>query len=156
MTMQLATHAFPPGGRIPARYTCEGDDVSPPLSWSGAPPQTRSFALVCADPDAPGNTWYHWAVYDIPASIDGLAEGFRGGRNAAPQARNDFTKDGYGGPCPPHGHGVHHYRFKLFALPVAHLELPERTHCRDVEKAATAQAIATAELIGTYSRKSRE
>jgi Raf kinase inhibitor-like YbhB/YbcL family protein len=118
MALTLKSSAFGQEQRIPDRYTCEGDDISPPLSWSGAPPRTQSFALVCSDPDAPMKTWYHWAIFDIPATADHLDEGV-GSRVRAGglrQAVNDFGRPGYGGPCPPKGHSEHHYRFHLLAL----------------------------------------
>jgi Raf kinase inhibitor-like YbhB/YbcL family protein len=152
MTMRLTTMAFTSNSAVPKRYTCDGADVSPPLQWSGAPAETRSFALVCADPDAPAGVWYHWAAYDIPAAMTGLAEHCPPDLADFAQARNDFGKRGYGGPCPPRGHGRHHYRFKLFALDVETLGLGPSAGCRDVEQKAEAHAIATAELVGVYSR----
>lgn len=154
MALQLISSAFSEGDRIPARYTCEGEDASPPLAWSGAPAGARSFALLCDDPDAPAGTWHHWAAYDIPADTSELAEGYptepRVG--AVRQAINDFGRSGHGGPCPPPGHGVHHYHFKLLALEVETLELGADARCPEVAKAAEAHVLARAELIGTYSR----
>jgi Raf kinase inhibitor-like YbhB/YbcL family protein len=152
MTLQLTSSAFPPGGQIPRRFTCEGNDASPAFAWSGASAGTQSFALVCADPDAPAGTWYHWAIYDIPAATAGLGEGHPAADAAPPQAKNDFGRPGYGGPCPPHGHGVHHYHFTLYALDVVRLDLHRAPLCREVEQAARAHALATAELVGLYSR----
>ncbi len=150
--MGLTSSAFAQGKNIPSNFTCDLGDYSPPLAWSGAPSDTRSFALVCCDPDAPSGNWYHWAAFDIPVGTTGLAESL--GPQKAPfrEAINDFGKRGYGGPCPPEGHGRHHYHFKLYALDIAHLELPASVRCREVERAAEAHALATAELIGTYSR----
>jgi len=150
--MRLTSTAFPQGGKIPTRFTCDGADVSPPLSWSSAPKEAQSFALVCSDPDAPSGVWYHWAIFDVPQEPGGLAERCDIGTAGARQARNDFGKTGYGGPCPPRGHGRHHYHFKLFALNVPRLNLPATTGCREVEEAAQSHAIATAELVGVYSR----
>lgn len=152
MTMQLHSSAFAPDARIPIRHTCDGNNLSPPLSWSGAPEKARSFALICSDPDAPGNTWYHWGVYDIPASVTSLAEYVQDGPDTPPQARNDFGHDGYGGPCPPEGHGVHRYCLTLYALPVPHLGLTQPVRCRDLERVAAARALTTAQLMFTYSR----
>ena len=152
MTMRLTSSAFPHEGKVPTRFTCDGADVSPPLAWSGPPAGTRSFAVVCSDPDAPAGTWYHWAIYDIPHSTTQLAEHWPANAGMPPQAFNDFRKKGYGGPCPPHGHGRHHYHFKLFALNVDHLGLPAAARARDVEEAAERHGIATAELVGVYSR----
>jgi Raf kinase inhibitor-like YbhB/YbcL family protein len=150
--MRLTSSAFSDGGAIPSRFTCDGADLSPPLVWSGAPPDARSFAIVCVDPDAPGGNWYHWAIYDIPVGVTQLPEHCPSDSRAASQARNDFDRKGYGGPCPPHGHGVHHYHFRLFALNAERLPLPASAHCRDVERIAGAHAIATTDLVGVYSR----
>lgn len=152
MDMHLTSTAFLHNGKIPARFTCDGADVSPQLAWSGAPAGTRSFAIVCADPDAPAGTWYHWAVFDIPAGTAELTEHVRAAGAAPRQAVNDFGKAGYGGPCPPPGHGTHHYHFTLYALNIEHLNLAAGARCRDVEKAAKAHAMATAKLIGVYAR----
>ncbi len=151
MTMRLTSTAFRPGGTIPARFTCDGENLSPPLAWSGAPEGTRSFALVCRDPDAPAGVWYHWAIFDIAPGRDGLEEHCRpsGGVH---QAVNDFGQRGYGGPCPPHGHGRHHYHFTLYALDVEHLDVPAGARCREVEAEAKAHALAEAELTGLYAR----
>lgn len=152
MAMRLTSPAFTEGGGIPRRFTCDGDDFSPPLVWSGAPAATRSFALVCRDPDAPGGTWYHWAAFDITRQTSSLAEHCPPGSTALQQAINDFGKNGYGGPCPPRGHGPHNYHFTLYALRADHIEAPRAVHCRDIEKAAKAHAIETAELVGIYGR----
>ena len=152
MTMRLTSAAFANGDEIPARFTCDGQNLSPPLGWSGAPPETRSFAIVCRDPDAPGGVWYHWAAFDIAGTVDGLAEHCRPGSTEMRQAVNDFGKSGYGGPCPPRGHGRHHSHFTLTALDVEHLAAPASVHCREVEKTIGAHALATAELVGIYAR----
>jgi Raf kinase inhibitor-like YbhB/YbcL family protein len=104
--MELASSAFADGSAIPRRFTCDGDNLSPPLQWSGAPAGTRSFVLLCDDPDAPSGTWHHWAAYDIPPTAVELAVGAAQDKKMK-QAVNDFRKPGYGGPCPPHGHGPH-------------------------------------------------
>jgi Raf kinase inhibitor-like YbhB/YbcL family protein len=150
--MQLKSEAFRPGGKIPARFTCDDADTPPPLAWPGAPRQSRSYAIVCRDPDAPSGVWYHWAIFDIPAALLGLAAGRSSAGATAREAINDFGKRGYGGPCPPHGHGTHHYHFTIYALDVESLDLPAGGGCRDAERAAAAHAIVTAELIGTYAR----
>jgi hypothetical protein len=154
MAFQLTSTAFNGGERIPKRYTCDGENRSPPLAWTGAPSAARSFALLCDDPDAPAGTWHHWALFDIPATMTELDEGLPQEANvqALRQAFNDFVEIGYGGPCPPRGHGVHHYRFRLLALDVDRLSVKERVTCKEVEKAARSHVIATAELVGTYSR----
>lgn len=154
MTLTLTSTAFGDGDAIPTRFSCDGTDVSPPFSWSGAPPGTKSFALLCEDPDAPVGTWHHWAVFDIPPTATGLDEGMPRDPRVGPvrQAINDFRKTGYGGPCPPPGHGVHHYRFRLLALDVESLDLDERAACSDVAEAALPHVLISAEIVGTYSR----
>jgi hypothetical protein len=149
--MRLTSSAFADDGKIPARFTCDGANVSPPLAWSGAPKEARSLAIVCSDPDAPNGVWYHWAIFDIPRDAPELHEHCTSD-GASPQGRNDFGKTGYGGPCPPRGHGRHHYHFELFALDVARLNLPATAGCREVEAAARSHALATTELVGVYSR----
>ena len=153
MPMQLTSPTFTNGNPIPVRYTCDGEDLSPPLAWSGAPPGTRSFALLCDDPDAPAGTWHHWAVFDVPANVSSIDEGMpREVAGAIRQALNDFSRFGYGGPCPPRGHGLHHYHFRLLALDVASLGLTGRVRCKEVERAGRPHVLATAELVGTFSR----
>lgn len=154
MTMQIASRAFAPGEAIPVRYTCDGDDRSPPLTWSGIPERARSLAVICDDPDAPGGTFRHWAIYDIPPDADGLPDGFDPSEPVDPtrHAVNDFGRDRYGGPCPPTGHGLHHYHFRLLALDVDHLSVRDGAKVADVEAAARPHIIETAELVGTYAR----
>jgi hypothetical protein len=147
--LNLTSSAFQDGRPIPTRYTCDGADETPALSWGEPPQGTRSFALVIDDPDAPSGTFRHWGVYDIPAS----ARSIGGGQRVGTEVGNDFGKTGYGGPCPPKGHGPHHYHFKLFALDVDKLDLAPGAKVVDVENAARRQAIAEGELIGTYERK---
>lgn len=151
--MRLTSNAFPDGAAIPRRFTCDGDDVSPPLAWSGAPGETRSFVMLCQDPDAPAGTWHHWAAYDIPAGQTELAEGAaQHDKGAFKQAINDFRRAGYGGPCPPPGHGIHHYQFRLLALAVVRLPLGSKPSCPDVEREARKHVLAEATLTGTYRR----
>jgi Raf kinase inhibitor-like YbhB/YbcL family protein len=150
--MRLTSTAFAPDDWIPVQFTCEGADVSPPLAWSDPPPGTRSLALVCADPDAPGGVWYHWGIYDIPSNTRALSEHWPPMRVPPPQAVNDFRRTGYGGPCPPRGDPPHHYRFRLYALNVEWLGLGPHAPCRAVEAAAQSHAIAAAELTGVYGR----
>jgi Raf kinase inhibitor-like YbhB/YbcL family protein len=154
MTMQLRSSAFSDGATIPRQFTCDGEDVSPPLEWSEAPPETRSFALLCDDPDAPAGTWHHWAVYDVPAFQVGLPQGSgrRRGEAAFKQALNDFKRMGYGGPCPPSGHGPHHYHFRLLALSVDHLSVHGRPTCQAVEREARQHVLAEAVLTALYKR----
>ena len=152
MTMRLTSTAFANRAEIPERYTCDGENLSPPLAWSGAPPAAGSFAIICRDPDAPAGVWYHWAAFDISRTEDKLAEHCAPEAAALRQAINDFGKRGYGGPCPPHGHGPHHYHFTLYALDIEHIDASTRAHCREIEDAAKAHALARAELIGLYAR----
>ena len=154
MTVSLASPAFEADQRVPDRFTCEGGNVSPPLTWSGAPPETRSFVLICSDPDAPAGTWYHWAVFDLPAERRSLEEGFPtdGRIGVIRQAVNDFGRTGYGGPCPPPGHGVHHYHFRLAALDVETLTVAASPDCRDVEREMMQHLVDETTLIGTFSR----
>jgi Raf kinase inhibitor-like YbhB/YbcL family protein len=152
--LRLISSVFSDGAAIPRRYTCEGADVSPPLTWSDAPPDTDSFVLLCDDPDAPAGTWHHWAAYDIPADQTGLQQGAaqHASRHGFRQAVNDFQRTGYGGPCPPGGHGPHRYHFRLLALSIDHLAIPQGASCRDVEREARKHVLAEAVLIGIYER----
>lgn len=154
MSLHLYSGTFRNNERIQAKYTCDGDDLSPPLEWAGAPEATASFALICDDPDAPGGTFGHWAVYDIPPEVTFLEEGYSGKGRAGgyPEAANDFGQQAYGGPCPPEGHGAHRYRFRLLALDVPNLEVPARSRVADVEAAARGHVLAEAELDGSYER----
>jgi len=152
--MQLTSSAFANDARIPRTYTCDGEDLSPPLAWSGVPAATHSFVLLCDDPDAPAGTWHHWAAFDIPADWTELAQGIaqQRGRQPFKQAINDFQRAGYGGPCPPHRHGPHHYRFRLLALSVDRLSLRGNPSCRDVEREARKHVLEEAVLVGVYER----
>src|SRR6184192_2542656 len=116
----LTSDAFQEGQPIPKQYTCDGANQSPALSWGEPPQGTKSFALVIDDPDAPSGTFRHWGAYDIPASTRSVAAGQKLGT----EVMNDMGKPGYAGPCPPPGHGVHHYHFKLFALDTDRLGVP--------------------------------
>jgi len=145
----LQSNAFDDGKTLPTEFTCDGDDKPPPLAWTDPPDGTRSFALVVDDPDAPNGTFRHWGAWNIPASENGLDEGQV---DQFPQAINDFGRQGYGGACPPEGHGPHRYRFKLFALDTDKLDLPAGAKVLDVEKAASEHMLGRAELTGTYER----
>jgi Raf kinase inhibitor-like YbhB/YbcL family protein len=149
--MKLISSAFADGAQIPRRFTCDGEDLSPPLQWSDAPGGARSFVLLCDDPDAPAGTWHHWAAYDLPAVLMELAEGAARNKDLK-QAVNDFQKVGYGGPCPPHGHGPHHYHFRLLALSTDRLQAKANASYRDIEREARKAAIAEATLVGWYER----
>lgn len=150
--MQLSSAAFAEGRPIPRRHTCDGENASPPLAWSDAPPETKSFVLVCDDPDAPAAIWRHWAVFDIPPTQTRLAEHVPSHVAEFKQGTNDFRKPGYGGPCPPRGHGPHRYRFLLLAVDRESLGLGEGAPCADVERAARAHTLARALLTGIYQR----
>lgn len=147
--LSLTSEAFREGQPIPTQYTCDGANQAPVLNWGDPPQGTRSFALVMDDPDAPGGTFRHWGVFDIPSSARSLG----GAQKVGTEVENDFGKPGYGGPCPPKGHGPHHYHFRLFALDVDRLDVSPRAKVADVEQAAEKHAVGEGELIGTYERK---
>jgi Raf kinase inhibitor-like YbhB/YbcL family protein len=149
MALTITSQAFGQGDRVPAKYTCEGDDVSPALGWSGAPEGTRAFALIVDDPDAPSGVFTHWLVCDIPADWDGLGESEAPG---CTEGTNDFRKVGYGGPCPPRGHGRHRYRFHLHALNRT-LGLKRGFSRAELENALRGAVLATATLEGHYERR---
>jgi Raf kinase inhibitor-like YbhB/YbcL family protein len=147
--LSLTSDAFQNGQPIPVQYTCDGTNQSPALHWSDPPQGAKSFALVIDDPDAPSGMFRHWGVFDIPASTRSIG----GSQHVGTEVANDFGKPGYGGPCPPKGHGAHHYHFKLFALDIDKLDVSPGAKIADVENAAQKHAIAQGELIGTYERK---
>lgn len=153
MTFNISSGSFKHGGEIPRKFTCDGSDVSPQLSWSSPPAKAVSLALISDDPDAPVGTWTHWVVFDMPPQASQLpedvpkADEVPGGGY---QGRNDFRKIGYGGPCPPAGK-VHRYFFKLYALD-AKLNLKAGATKSEVDKAMQGHILATAELMGTYKR----
>lgn len=152
-TINLSVPALATAVAIPPQFTCDGRDRSPELTWSGAPAGTRSYAVILDDPDAPGGTFDHWAVFDIDAKVDGLAEGAGNGAiPAARQARNDFGGEGYRGPCPPPGHGTHNYRFRLFALDLAKLDVGASPGIDEVEQALGGHVLGTAAVTATYRR----
>ena len=154
MPLMLASPAIPPSGEIPAQYTCDGADISPPLSWSDVPAGTGGLVLVVEDPDAPSGMFRHWAVFEIPPASRGLDAGYSANRPTAAlhEARNDFGKTGYGGPCPPRGAGTHHYHFRLLAISRPTLDLRAPAAAIDVLRAAQPYVIQQAELVGTYHR----
>ncbi len=144
---------FAAGGRIPREFTCEAEDTSPALRWADAPPGTQSFALILDDPDAPGGTWTHWLIWNIPARATGLpnnvarAAEFRDGSR---QGRNDFQRIGYGGPCPPPGK-PHRYFFHLYALNCK-LDLKAGAGRAELDRALKGHVIQQAEWMGRYQR----
>jgi Raf kinase inhibitor-like YbhB/YbcL family protein len=156
MALMIHSTAFEQGGKIPDLYTCEGEDVSPPLAWTGVPGSARSLVLIVDDPDAPDpanprRTWVHWVLYDIPTTAGGLAEGV-----AAPalpggtrEGLNDWERKGYGGPCPPIGR--HRYFHKLYALDRVLGDLGRPTKA-EIERAMEGHVVAEAVLMGTYQK----
>jgi hypothetical protein len=155
MALSIESSAFRNGEEIPTVYTCLGQNVSPPLTWSGLPEKTRSLALIVDDPDAPDpnapkTTWVHWVLYGLSPSVNGLPQG--AGKRAPPGARdgvNDSGQTGYDGPCPPIGR--HRYFFKLYALDAELPDLDGPTKQR-LEKAMQGHVLAEAELVGTYQQ----
>ncbi len=156
MPLTLSSPSFTHEGEIPSRFTCEGDDVSPALAWSGAGPGTKSLALIVDDPDAPDPkapkmTWVHWVVYDLPPTSTGLPEAARALPDGARDGRNDWKRTGYGGPCPPIGR--HRYFHKLYALDTVLGDLGTPTKAA-LEQAMKGHVLEEAQLVGTYQKKS--
>ncbi len=154
MKLQLTTSAFAEGQPIPRRHAYDDKNISPALQWSGAPATTKSFALICDDPDASMNAWVHWVIYDLPPSAAGLAEGVPASpelANGAKQGVNDFKGTGYGGPAPPPGN-PHHYFFKLYALDM-NPGLKAGLKKKDLLKAMEGHVLAEGQLMGTYQRQ---
>lgn len=154
LTVRLSSPAFTEGASIPAKYTCDGENISPPLTWSNPPQSTKSLALIGDDPDAPLGTWVHWVVYGISPSVTELAERVPTTEilpNGARQGTTDFKRIGYGGPCPPAGK-PHRYFFKLYALD-AELALKPGAIKKDLVDAMAGHILAEGQLIGTYQRK---
>jgi Raf kinase inhibitor-like YbhB/YbcL family protein len=153
MAFELTSSAFKSNEAIPKEYTCDGSDISIPLKWTDAPEQTKCFALIADDPDAPRGTWVHWVIYDIPADVRELSAGIghqESLQNGAKQGKNDFGKIGYGGPCPPAG-PAHHYHFKLYALNQITGSKSKSTK-QQLLDAMKGHVLAEAKLIGTYRR----
>jgi len=151
MKFELNIAAIPEGSEIPVLYTCDGANISPSIEWRGEPQGTLSYALIVDDPDAPAGTWNHWLLYDIPGHVHALAQGIK--TNAlGVSGRNDFGKLGYGGPCPPRGHGVHRYFFRLSALNVASLGLREGDSRKALDTAMRGHVLAVTTAFGVYKR----
>lgn len=151
-TMKLTSNAFVDNGLIPVEYTCDGADMSPPLSWEEIPPNTQSLTLIVDDPDAPGMTFVHWVVYDLPPTVKQLQEKIPSSKtiaNGGIQGKNDFGKLGYGGPCPPSG--THRYFFHLYALDKK-LNLEPGVSKNQILTAMAGHVLAKAELMGKYQR----
>jgi hypothetical protein len=147
--MKLTSPAFADGQPIPARYACDGENVSPELRWSDVPDGTLSLALRCEDPDAPRGTFTHWVLWNLDPTEGGIPAGEV--PTGARQGRNDFGQVGYGGPCPPRGHGTHHYHFTLYAVP-KEIGLPEGATITQLRDALRGVTLADAELVGTHER----
>lgn len=152
MTFSLESPGFRNGGEIPRKYARAGDNLSPPLRWRDAPPGTKSFVLIIADPDAPSRTFYHWAVYDIPADRTELPQGAGSKSGGLSQGVNDFGDAYYDGPQPPKGHGVHHYHFRLAALDVEALH-PGGKKVAEIWAKARPHMLGETELVGTYETR---
>ena len=150
--LKLTIRAFRDGDWIPKLHTCEGADLSPALEWEGEPDATKSFALIVDDPDAPVGTWNHWLLWDIPATVHTIPQGFKAAQ-AGMSGTNDFGRLGYGGPCPPKGHGPHRYFFKLFALDVAPLGLAAGAKRAALDRAISGHDLAEASYMGRYERR---
>ncbi|CAL1240085.1 YbhB/YbcL family Raf kinase inhibitor-like protein [Candidatus Methylocalor cossyra] len=156
-SMRIESAAFSHNGAIPSRYTCDGEDLSPPLAWSEVPERTKSLVLIVDDPDAPDpkapkTTWVHWVLYNIPPSAPGLSEGIAPEKLPAGtlQGQNDWKRTGYGGPCPPVGQ--HRYFHKLYALDTVLPDLGQPDK-RRIEQAMQGHVLAEAQLVGLYQRR---
>ena len=153
MTLSLTSAAFKEGGKIPAKYTCDGQDISPPLTWDEPTPKTQAIALIVDDPDAPGGMFTHWVLFNIPGNIRQLGEGVpvqERLQNGALQGRNDYGKIGWGGPCPPRG-PAHRYSFTIYALDKP-LDLKPGVSKKQLLDAMKGHILAQGQLIGTYQR----
>jgi Raf kinase inhibitor-like YbhB/YbcL family protein len=150
--MKLSSPAFADGAVIPMRYTCTGDDVSPPLAWSDTPAGAKSVALIVDDPDAPARTWVHWVAFNLPVTAGGLPEGIKDAKqlpSGGTQGTNSWRRIGYGGPCPPSG--THRYFFKLYALDTT-LSLGNNATAKDLQAAMKGHILAESQLMGRFKR----
>jgi hypothetical protein len=153
MDIKITSSAFQDGGLIPAKYTCDGADVSPPLQWDNVPQSAKSIALICDDPDAPMGTFVHWVLFNLPAETRQLAEKVAADKtlpSGARQGTSGFGRVGYGGPCPPSG--THRYFFKIYALDTT-LDLPAGTRKSDLLKVMQGHILAQGQLVGKYKRR---
>ncbi|MHC4843134.1 MAG: YbhB/YbcL family Raf kinase inhibitor-like protein [Planctomycetota bacterium] len=153
MEIKVKSSAFEEGGMIPPKYTCDGEDISPPLEWDGIPDGTQSIALISDDPDAPMGTWVHWGLYNLPADIRHLDEDIPASEvlaNGAKQGTTDFGRVGYGGPCPPGG--THRYFFKVYALDAQVEPAPAATK-EQLLNAIQGHILAEGQLMGKYKRQ---
>lgn len=152
MQIGVKSSAFEEGGMIPKKYTCDGADVSPPLTWTSIPDGTKSIALICDDPDAPMGTWVHWVLFNLPADVKELPENVPSQErleNGGMQGTNDFGNIGYGGPCPPGG--THRYYFKVYALD-RELGIEAGITKKDLLRAMGGHVLAEGQLMGKYGR----
>ncbi|MBI5581410.1 MAG: YbhB/YbcL family Raf kinase inhibitor-like protein [Deltaproteobacteria bacterium] len=152
MAITITSSAFTEGAMIPKKHTCDAEDVSPDLKWSGVPKEAKSLALICDDPDAPAGTWVHWVLFNIPADVNALPAGIPSDaalKNGARQGKNDFRKLGYGGPCPPGG--THRYFFKVYALDTV-FSLDSGSTKAQVVAAMKGHILAEGQLMGKYKR----
>ena len=153
MPLTITSPAFKHGEVIPTQYTRDGENLSPPLEWRDAPPETQSFVLIVEDPDAPSGTFRHWAMYNITTLAEGLPEGASGQtRGGAEEGINGFGNARYDGPQPPKGHGPHHYHFRLAALDVPRLDIGSSAKAEDVWTKALPHIVAETQLVGVYER----
>lgn len=150
--MKLTSSAFSDGDTIPRRHTCDGEDLSPPLAWSGIPAGTQALLIACEDPDAPHGVFTHWVAFNLPPDLAALAEGSGSGGGHLQQAVNDFRRIGYNGPCPPRGDRPHAYHFVLLALNRQLSGISRSASGAQVLAGARPHAVAKAELIGLYGR----
>ncbi len=151
MSLNITSTAIKEGAAIPVQFTCDGENAPPPVAWSGVAPGVKSLVLIVDDPDAPGGVFTHWVLFDVPVA-ENVGSGHidpRAGRSGT----NGFGKVGYGGPCPPRGHGAHRYFFTLSALDIASLGLQQGATREQVESKMRGHVLATAKLMGKYERK---
>lgn len=150
--MKITSQAFEPGEMIPAKYTCKGQNISPPIAWQGAPEGTRSITVISEDPDAPMGNWVHWVYYDIPPQVTGLPENIPGEERPSPggtQGINDSLTIGYAGPCPPSG--THRYFFRVYAVDTE-LDLPPGANKQEVLQAMEGHLLGMGDLMGRFSK----
>lgn len=155
MSFSITSPDFNDKGPIPKRFTCDGDDISPELDWANPPAGTKSFAMIVEDPDAPVGTFVHWIIYDMPVDWSGLKRGMKaedGAAQGVKQGRTDFDAIGWGGPCPPRGHGRHRYIFSLKALDIPSLGLANGAEKASFNKALKGHVLDEAVVMGVYKR----
>jgi Raf kinase inhibitor-like YbhB/YbcL family protein len=149
-SITVTSSAFQEGAPIPQKYSCDGENVNPAIHWSGTPGSAKSLALIVEDPDAPGGTFYHWVVYNLPPGTTEITEGLPKDDKTFTQGKSSFQQAGYGGPCPPKG-SPHHYRFKVYALDLDPA-LPAGLNAKGLQQAIDGHVLAQGQLMGTYQR----